>query len=86
VFLMASTRVRLLVLDVNPFQRSDALNSRMGTTYGVYPWVRVLVMGNLMLRRFGWVVDGFFLGGRGGEEKASWHDQQGEFSLDDALF
>ena len=52
VFLMVSTRVRLIVLGVNPFQRSDTLNS----------WV----MGNLMGRRFGWVVDGFFLGGTGG--------------------
>jgi hypothetical protein len=60
---MTSTRVRLIVLGVNPFQMSDALNSRMGTTYGDYPWVSALVMGNLMGRRFGWVVDGFFLGG-----------------------
>ncbi len=35
------------------------------TTYGIYPWVIALVMGNLMRSRFGQVVDGFFLGGRG---------------------
>ena len=42
----------------------------MGTTYGIYPWV-ALVMGNLMGRRF-WVGCGwFFFGvGPGGKEEA----------------
>jgi hypothetical protein len=78
--------VRLLVLGVNPLQRFDTLNSWMGTTYGVYPWVSALVMGNLMGRRFGWVVDVFFWAGWRGEEKASGHVQQGRFSLDDTRF
>jgi hypothetical protein len=56
---MVSTRVHLLVLGVNPSQESVALDLRMGTAYGIYPWVGALVMGNLMGSRFGWVVDGF---------------------------
>jgi hypothetical protein len=47
VFLMSSTRVRLRFLGVNPLQGSSALDSQMGTAYGIYPWV-ALVMGNLM--------------------------------------
>jgi hypothetical protein len=46
---MVSTRVRLRVLGVNPFQGSAALDSRMGTVYEIYPWV-TLVMGNLIGR------------------------------------
>jgi hypothetical protein len=49
---MVSTRVSLLVLGVNPLQRSDELDSRMGTAYGIYLWVSTLVMGNLMGSRF----------------------------------
>jgi hypothetical protein len=41
-------------------QGSTALDSWMGTDYGIYPWVGKLVMGNLVGRRFGKVVDGFF--------------------------
>jgi hypothetical protein len=60
---MVSTHVHFLVLGVNPLQRTDTLDSRMGTVYGIYPWVGVLMIpGNLMGRRFGWFVDGFFLG------------------------
>ncbi len=59
------------VLGVNPLQGSGALYSRMGTVYGIYPWVGALVMGNLM-GRFFWVGCGwFFWVGRGGEEKGS---------------
>jgi hypothetical protein len=83
---MTSTRVHLRDLGVNPFAGSAALDSRMGTDYGIYSWVSALVMGILMGRRF-WVGCGlFFWTGRGGEEKASGHVQQGWFSLDDALF
>ena len=57
-----------------------------GLDYGIYPWVSALVMGNLMGRSLGWVVDGFFWTGLGGEEKESGHVQHGEFSLDDARF
>jgi hypothetical protein len=35
-----------------------------GLAYGIYPWGNVLGIGDLMGRRFGWVV-GFFLGGAG---------------------
>ncbi len=35
-----------------------------GLAYGIYPWGNALVMGDLMRRHFGWVVD-FFLGGAG---------------------
>ena len=35
-----------------------------GLAYGIYPWGSALVIGDLMGRRFGWVV-GFFLGGAG---------------------
>ncbi len=53
--------------------------------YGIYPWVSALVMGKFDGETFfGWVVD-FFLGGAGGEEKESGHDQQGR-SLDDTRF
>ncbi len=66
-------------------QGSAALGFQMGTAQGIYPWVGTLVMGNLMGRRV-WVGRGcFFLGGGGGEEKASGHGQQGR-SLDDVCF
>jgi hypothetical protein len=48
---------------------STAQDSWMGTVYGIYPWGSSLVMGNLIGRRFGWVVDGFLLGGIGGGEE-----------------
>jgi hypothetical protein len=58
---------------------------QMGNVQGIYPWVGTLVMGNLMGRRF-WVGRGcFFLGGTGGEEKASGHSHQGR-SMDDTRF
>jgi hypothetical protein len=71
--LMTSTRVRLRDLGVNPLQGSAALDSRMETVYGIYPWVGGLVMGNFMGRRF-WVgCRCFFWEGRVGEEKESGH-------------
>jgi hypothetical protein len=65
---------------------SDELNSRMGTTYGVYPCVSTLVMGNLMESRFGWVVDGFFLVGTGGGRENVRSRSVGSVSLDDTRF
>jgi hypothetical protein len=64
VFLMVSTRVHLRVLGVNPLKGSTALDSRMGTAYGIYPWVALMGKfdGETFLGRL-WM---FFLGGSGG--------------------
>ena len=48
-------------------QRSAALDSRMGTAYGIYPCGSALVMANWRGDVFGEVVD-FLLGGGGEEE------------------
>ncbi len=86
MFLMESTRFCFRVLGVNRLQGSVALDSRMGTVYGIYPWVDTLVVGNLMGMHF-WVGCGcFFLFGAGGGRERVRERQQGRFSLDDTRF
>ena len=46
-------------------QRSTALDSRMGTVYGIYPWGSALVTTNWRGDVFGEVVDFFLRGGEG---------------------
>ena len=51
-------------------QRSAALDSRMGTAYGIYPCGSALVMGKIYGGDvFGEVVDFLLWGGGGGEEE-----------------
>ena len=63
---------RLLVLGVNPFQGSSALDSWMGTDHGICLWDNALVMrkfdGVVVLGRL-WMV--FSWGVEGGEEEPS---------------
>jgi hypothetical protein len=53
VFLMTSTHGHSLVLGVDPFVGVRDTGFTDGDCYGINPWGRALVMGNLMGRRFG---------------------------------
>ncbi len=86
MFLTELTRGRLFVPGTNPLRgpRSSFVD---GICSGNLPLgQRIGDEEVLMGSRFGWVVNVFFSAGRGGEEKAPGHVQQGRFSLDDAHF